>query len=56
MRVGPYRSLNAKELLLSNCGAGKDSEGPLESKINSLMEPGKLQSIRIAESDMTEAT
>ena len=34
----------------------KTLECPLESKINSLVEPGKLQSIRIAESDMTEAT
>ena len=25
MRVGPYRRLSTKELLLSNCGVGEDS-------------------------------
>ena len=25
VRVGPYRRLSAKELMLSNCGAGEDS-------------------------------
>ena len=25
MRVGPWRRLNSKELMLSNCGAGEDS-------------------------------
>ena len=25
MRAGPQRSLNAKEMMLSNCGAGEDS-------------------------------
>jgi len=25
LRVGPYRRLSAKELMLLNCGAGEDS-------------------------------
>ena len=28
VRVGPYRRLNAKELMLSNRGVGKDSRIP----------------------------
>ena len=32
MRVGPYGRLRAKELMLSNCGAGEVLESPLDSK------------------------
>ena len=34
MRVGPYRRLSAKDLMLSSCGPGEGSiENPLGSKI-----------------------
>ena len=29
VRVGPYRKLSAKELMLSNCGVGEDSLKPV---------------------------
>ena len=32
VRVGPYGRLRAKELMLSNCGAGEVLESPLDSK------------------------
>ena len=33
VRVGPERRLSAKELMLSNCGAGEDSfEIPVDNK------------------------
>ena len=32
VRVGLYKRLSAKELTLSNCGAGEDVESPLDSK------------------------
>ena len=32
VRVGPLRKLSAKELMLLNCGIGKDSESPLNCK------------------------
>ena len=32
VRVGPLRKLSAKELMLLNCGIGKDSESPLDCK------------------------
>ena len=32
MRVGLYGRLRAKELMLSNCGAGEVLESPLDSK------------------------
>ena len=32
VRVGPQRRLSAKELVLLNCGAGEDSESPLDSE------------------------
>ena len=32
VRVGLLRKLNAKELMLLNCGVGEDSESPLDSK------------------------
>ena len=32
VRVGLWRKLSAKELMLLNCGVGKDSWGPLECK------------------------
>ena len=35
MRVGPYRRLSIKKLMLSNCGVGEDSrESPGLQKIN----------------------
>ena len=30
--VGPYRRLSTEELMLLNCGAGEDSESPLDCK------------------------
>ena len=32
VRVRPQRRLSTKELMLLNCGAGEDSESPLDSK------------------------
>ena len=32
VRVGPWRSLSTEELMLLNCGAGEDSESPLDCK------------------------
>ena len=32
VKAGPYRRLNAEELMLLNCGVGEDLEGPLDSK------------------------
>ena len=32
VRVGLWRKLTAEELMLLNCGAGKDSESPLDCK------------------------
>ena len=32
VRVGPQRRLSTEELMLLNCGAGENSEGPLNSK------------------------
>ena len=43
MRVGPYRSLSAKELMLSNCDA-KTLESPLDSKEIKLVNPKGNQS------------
>ena len=31
VRVGLYKRLSAKELTLSNCGAGEDVESPLDN-------------------------
>ena len=32
VRAGPKRRVSTKELMLSNCGAGEDSESPLDCK------------------------
>ena len=32
VRVGPYRRMSTKELMLLNCGAGKESESPLDCR------------------------
>ena len=32
LRVGPYRRLRAKELMVLNCGVGEDFESPLDYK------------------------
>ena len=37
VRVGPYKRLNAEELMLLNCGAGKTLESPLECKETKLV-------------------
>ena len=42
MRAGPQRSLSAKELMLSNCGAGEDSESPLDCKEIKLVNSKKI--------------
>ena len=39
VRVGPYRKLSAKELMLLNCGVGEDSESPLDGKEIKLVNP-----------------
>ena len=44
MRAGPYRSLSAKELMLSNCDAEKTLESPLDSKKITLVNPKGNQS------------
>ena len=52
MRVGPWRSLNAKDLMLSNCDSGEDSwEFPwtakrsnqsIQNEINSELKSGRI--------------
>ena len=57
LRVGPYRRLRAKELMVLNCGVGEDFESPLDYKeIQPVHSKGNQPWIRIGSTDVeTEA-